>query len=363
MRIEPLTNSTTCIITVPRHHDREWLIEKLSRQHCRITTCPVYLFSLLCESLDHDNEKTTSAVLSTFEKQEKDMEKSCREVQVSVAADRDGRHPGENRMYEEHRNAIIQLNRLNMNLMTLGCTTDFELSALSFAKSVMARYIKLCSASNRPNNLPRVSDDERQDFNDEIESLQTATRLRQTTRTYAQDRAEHMVSLLSAHNTQRDVVNSQAISENSRKTSSQARNLTMLGSLFIPPTFVATLFGADIFTVNPKTGNVEVKPALGWILGASAGGLTLLVLLVILFVCNRPKPRSRHSESCCPLSGFSKDATTLEKKCPSAEERMESDSLLLPTISRSDHRSILPNIYQYQNAIPQPIYHRQQQHR
>lgn len=165
----------------------------------------------------------------------------------------------------------------------------------------------------------------------------------------------------------------------------------MLGSLFIPPTFVAvsllarfmithptpsewliltyeplsskTLFGADIFTVNPKTGNVEVKPALGWILGASAGGLTLLVLLVILFVCNRPKPRSRHSESCCPLSGFSKDATTLEKKCPSAEERMESDSLLLPTISRSDHRSILPNIYQYQNAIPQPIYHRQQQHR
>lgn len=196
-----------CIITVPKESDREWLRKGLSDRHDSIMTCPIYLFHLLCDRLDCDNENIASIVLSTFEKQDKDMLKSCREVRALVAAERGGRHHhNEDKMYKAHKTAIIQLNTLNIELMTLGCTTGFELSALGFAKSVMARYSKLCAASNPPNNLPRMSDDALQVFDDEIESLQSSTRLRQGTRTYNQDRAQHMVSLLSAHNSQRDVV-------------------------------------------------------------------------------------------------------------------------------------------------------------
>ncbi|KAI1115127.1 hypothetical protein F5Y14DRAFT_450488 [Nemania sp. NC0429] len=238
MRIEPLTNSTTCIIIVPEQGDITWLSTELGRQHRRITTCPVYLFNILCKILDNDNERTASTIFSTFKRQDSDMERFCRNIQAPDAGGTDGRQPGESQMYKDHKNAIIQLNHLNIHLMTLGCATDFESSALSFAKSVMARYIKLCAVPNRPNSLPRVSDEERQVFDDEIESLQTAARQRQAMRTYAKDRAEHMVSLLSAHNSQRDVVYSQTISGNSRKTSSQARNLTILASLFLPAGFV-----------------------------------------------------------------------------------------------------------------------------
>lgn len=187
-----------CIITVPKESDREWLRKGLSDRHDSIMTCPIYLFHLLCDRLDCDNENIASIVLSTFEKQDKDMLKSCREVRALVAAERGGRHHhNEDKMYKAHKTAIIQLNTLNIELMTLGCTTGFELSALGFAKSVMARYSKLCAASNPPNNLPRMSDDALQVFDDEIESLQSSTRLRQGTRTYNQDRAQHMVSLVS----------------------------------------------------------------------------------------------------------------------------------------------------------------------
>ncbi|KAI0533215.1 hypothetical protein GGR58DRAFT_521893 [Xylaria digitata] len=239
MMISPHTNSTMCIITVPREGDREWLRTKISDHHHRIITCPVYLFNILCERLDYNNEIITSQVFSAFEEQEREMERFCGEARAFDAAGRDGRRPNENKMYEEHGKAIFKLNVVNNKLMTLGCTTDFELSVLGFAKSVMARYTKLCAASNQPNNLPRMSDDELQVFNNEIESLQTATLLRQTMRVSAQQRAEHMVSLLRASNSQRDTVYNLEISENSRKTSSQARNLTILGSVFIPPTFVA----------------------------------------------------------------------------------------------------------------------------
>lgn len=150
-------------------------------------TCPVYLFNLLCKRLDYENEEIASKVLSTFELQETEMEKYCGNVEAI----------NKKNMYEEHKNAIIQLNKLNMDLMDLGCTTDFEFSALGFAESIMDRYKELYQAPNPPNNLPRISNEESRVFQDEIKSLQTATKLRQATRRHAQDRAEHMVCLVS----------------------------------------------------------------------------------------------------------------------------------------------------------------------
>ncbi|KAI0459028.1 hypothetical protein F5B21DRAFT_456940 [Xylaria acuta] len=307
MRISPLTNSTMCIITVPREGDREWLRTKMSDHHHRIMACPVYLFNMLCERLDCNSEIITSEVLSAFEEQEREMEMFCGEAQALDAAERDGRQPNENKMYEEHGKAIFKLNVVNNKLMTLGCTTDFELSALGFAKSVMARYTKLCAASDPPNNLPRVSDEELQVFDNEIESFQTATRLRQTMRVSVQQRAEQMVSLLRASNSQRDTLYSLKISENSRKTSSQARNLMILGSVFIPPTFIATVFGTNVLPVNPQTRNLEVANKW-WIPVAFAVGLTMLVLVMI--VCTCAKEMRGRLKSRCPLSGASKDATT-----------------------------------------------------
>ncbi|KAK5634336.1 hypothetical protein RRF57_010050 [Xylaria bambusicola] len=312
MRIWPRTNSIMCIITVPTVDRISWLWGELTDHHPRIMTCPVYLFNILCKRLDCENEAISSTVLNTFEKQEREMQNFCRKIQTT----------NENKMYKEHRNAIIQLNTLNMDLMTLGCTTDFELSALTFAKSLMTRYTKLYESSNSPNSLPRMSDDELQDFNDEIESLQTSAQLRQTMRTHAQDRAERMVSLLSAHNLQRDMINTQTISEHSRNTSWQARNLMILGSLFIPPTFVATLFSSNIFTVNPQTGKVTVVQPLGWLLGVSAGGLIALVILGMLIVCIWPKKILEDLKSRCPLNGPGRDATIPAKEYLLAEQQV-----------------------------------------
>ncbi|KAJ8133089.1 hypothetical protein O1611_g534 [Lasiodiplodia mahajangana] len=308
MRVCPLTNSTMCIITVPTEGDREWLRTKISDHHHEIMIFPAYLFNILCERLDYRNEIITSEVLSVFEEQENEMERFCGEARAFNSVKRGGRHPNENKIYEEHGKAIVKLNDVNNKLMTLGCTTDFELSALGFAQSIMDRYIKLCAASNPSNHLPRISDEQRQVFDNEIEALQTATRLRQTMRTSVQQRAEHMVSLLRASNSQRDAVYHLEISENSRKTSSQARNLTLLGSLFIPPTFVATVFGANVFPVDPETKSLEVSNEW-WILVASTVGLTMLVFLVVL-VCIRSKKTPESLKSRCPLSGSGRDATT-----------------------------------------------------
>ncbi|KAI0428511.1 hypothetical protein F5Y09DRAFT_357698 [Xylaria sp. FL1042] len=253
MRISPLTNSAMCIITVPNEGERDWLRSKIADHHHRIMTCPVYLFNILCERLDYNNETITSEVFSAFEEQDREMEKFCgKAAQAFDAAERDGGQPNEKKMYKEHGKAIFKLNVINNKLMTLGYTADFELSALKFANSVMGRYNKLYAASNSSNDLPRMSDEQLQVFNDEIESLQTSTQLRQTMRASAQKRAEHMVSLLNASNSHRDTVYNLEISENSRKTSLQARNLTILGSVFIPPTFVAvSLLGFSMIITQP----------------------------------------------------------------------------------------------------------------
>ncbi|KAI0970099.1 hypothetical protein F4678DRAFT_462899 [Xylaria arbuscula] len=259
MIIWPPTNSTMCIITVPREPDREWLNDKMSGHRHSIMNCPVYLFNMLCEKLDNNNEELTFDVFSALEQQETVMEIYCAKTKESDAAEIDGRHPDENKIdgrqpdenkidgrhpdenkiYNAHVKTIIQINFVSIKLMTLCCTTDFELSALGFAKSVMTRYNKLCAASNPANNLPKMSAEKLQDFDNEIESLQTVTRRRQTIRASAQQRAEQMVALLRASNAQRDTVYNQKMSENSRQTSSLARNLTVLGSAFIPPSLVA----------------------------------------------------------------------------------------------------------------------------
>ncbi|KAI1129724.1 hypothetical protein F5Y10DRAFT_263784 [Nemania abortiva] len=90
-------------------------------------------------------------------------------------------------------------------------------------------------------------------------------------------------SLAISQNSLRATETSLEISESSRKTSSQARNLTILASVFIPPSFVATVFGVNVFPVNPSTGNMEVANQW-WALVASAVGLTMLVVFVMM-VC------------------------------------------------------------------------------
>ncbi|KAJ3564971.1 hypothetical protein NPX13_g7663 [Xylaria arbuscula] len=282
MRISPTTNSVMCIITVPTGEHMNWLRRELTGYHSTFMTCPINLFNLLCRRLDHENGLATSSVLSMFEQQEIEMDNSCRSIQAN----------NDNKMYKKHRNVIIDLNKLNVALMTLGCTIDFELSALNFAKGIMDRYKKLYETSISPNNLPRISNEQDQIFNDEIESLETAARLRQDMRTYAQKRAEHMVSLLSAHNLQRDMITNQRISANTR-------NITILGSLFIPPTFVAT-------------GTLEVVQPLGWIFGVTIGGL-ILVTLILLLAYMWPKVLSRDREGSCPRSDFNEGATTRSK--------------------------------------------------
>ncbi|KAI1421394.1 hypothetical protein F5Y12DRAFT_790031 [Xylaria sp. FL1777] len=307
MRISPRTNSTMCIITVPKEDDREWLRAKISARHQRIMTCPVYLFNILYEKLDYSNEIITSEVFSVFEELDIEMQKFCGRALSFNAPERDGKHPNENKMYEEHIKAIVELNKVSIKLMTLGCATDFELSALDFAKSIMTRYTKLCAASNPRNNLPRMSGEELQVFDNEIESLQTVTRLRQTMCASAQQRAGHMVSLLRTSNSQLDTKYNLAISENSRKTSSQAKNLTILGSLFIPSTFVATLFSACVFSVKEETGKIEIANEW-WILAASAGGLTTLVLVVMLCIWLKGMRIPKYLKSRRPPSGSGQDA-------------------------------------------------------
>ncbi|KAI0444556.1 hypothetical protein F4803DRAFT_572818 [Xylaria telfairii] len=310
MKIEPHTGSTMCIIIVPNEDDRKWLWTKISDHHRRIMTCPVYLFYILCERLEYSNENLTSQVFDVFEEQEREMENSCGEAKPFDNGETNGRHPNESKIYNKHGSAIIELNKVNNKLMTLCCTTDFELSVLGFAKSVISRYNTLCTASPA-NNLPRMSDEELQDFNDKIESLETTTRLRQTMRASAQQRASHMVSLLRASNSQRDTIYNQQIAENGRKTSSQARNLTILGSLFLPPSFVATVFSASVFGLNSQTGHLDV--ANEWrILVAFSVGLTLLVIFIMAYIWLKEKPGQL--KSCCPFSGSSKDATNSGKE-------------------------------------------------
>lgn len=157
----------------------------MSHHQHKIMTCPVYLFNIIVERLDYNNEILSSEVFTEFEAQERQMDIFCR---VARALD------AKTKMYDKHRESIFKLNVVNRELMTLGCNNDFELSALGFAKSVMARYTKLCTASNQ---LPRMSDEELQTFDNEIASLQATTQLRQANRASAQQRAEHMVSLVS----------------------------------------------------------------------------------------------------------------------------------------------------------------------
>ncbi|KAI1288894.1 hypothetical protein F5Y03DRAFT_378894 [Xylaria venustula] len=273
----------------PRHHG----LPSLSLQHG-------------CEKLDYNNESLTSEVFGTFEEQETAMDMFCAKAKQFDAAEIDGKQPNENKIYREHAKTIIGLNFVNIKLMTLCSTADFELSALDFAKSVMARYNKLCAASNPANNLPRMSAEKLQAFDNEIESLQTATRWRQTIRASAQQRAEQMVALLRASNAQRDTVYNQKISENSRIASSLAKNLTMLGSLFIPASFIAALFGTNIFDVNAQTGHLDIHDSW-WILAASAGGLTVLVIAIMVWMWVKQMPGNLKSR--CPLSSSGRDTT------------------------------------------------------
>ncbi|KAI0874933.1 hypothetical protein GGS24DRAFT_516130 [Hypoxylon argillaceum] len=316
MSISPRTNSTMCIITVPRERDREWLRTRMSHHQHKIMTCPVYLFNIIVERLDYNNEILSSEVFTEFEAQERQMDIFCR---VARALD------AKTKMYDKHRESIFKLNVVNRELMTLGCNNDFELSALGFAKSVMARYTKLCTASNQ---LPRMSDEELQTFDNEIASLQATTQLRQANRASAQQRAEHMVSLLRTANSQCDLKYSLEMAENSRKTSSQARSLTILASIFIPPSFIATVFGANIFLVNPRTRNLEVANGW-WIPAAFAGGLTVVVLVMV--VCIWFKKMPGYLKSRCPHSGSSKDAPTKPPYIPLKEVVVPRDQPLLPS--------------------------------
>ncbi|KAI1121858.1 hypothetical protein F5Y10DRAFT_271688 [Nemania abortiva] len=196
MRISPLTNSTTCIITAPEGVNRDWLLRKLREEPDKIRTCPIYLFNTLCEKLDSNNEAIASEVFNTFEAQERKMDRFCGKARQPPAAEREAGCPNENAIYREHGTEIINLNFLNNNLMTLACTTEFELSALGFARTVMSRYRTLYMAPNPPNNLPRILDEELQVFENEIGALEAATRLRQSMRASAQQRAEHIFTSL-----------------------------------------------------------------------------------------------------------------------------------------------------------------------
>ncbi|KAF2972052.1 hypothetical protein GQX73_g1540 [Xylaria multiplex] len=152
---------------------------------------------MLCERLDYSNETITSDIFKEFEELEVEMNKFCVEAQKFDSPEKYCKPPNEDEMYKEHMKAMFRFNVVNKGLMILECTIDFELSALGFAKSVMGRYTKLCAASNPPNNLPRMSDENLQVFDNKVESLQTAARLRQTMRASVQQRAEFMVSLVS----------------------------------------------------------------------------------------------------------------------------------------------------------------------
>lgn len=142
------------------------------------------------------------------------------------------------------------------------------------------------------------------------------------------------------------MVTSQAISENSRKTSLQARNLTILASLFIPPAYIAvsllanfliitrprsewlaltytpfsskTLFSTNIFTSNPQAGKMDTVQPQGWILAASTGGV-VLVTLIILSVCFWPQI-SKNLEGCRRNSGSKEDFKTSAKEDSAGEE-------------------------------------------
>ncbi|KAI1328997.1 hypothetical protein F5Y16DRAFT_418854 [Xylariaceae sp. FL0255] len=320
MKISRLTKWARCIISVPSERDRDWLTDKIKQyKSTGLARSPVYLLSILCEKLDFDNEEITSEVLCVFHKHDMQMEEICGKVKLADTVQRSSRprneetKSGEHKSHDEnkrlssreaHMTLIQELNKINIKLRELSCTVEFEKSALKFVRRVMDHYNALRDPSDSPGHPPRMSDRAKQDFSDEIEFLEEATHLRQSACASFLQRSEHWVALLHASNSQRDVDFNKEISENAQRLNIQVRNLTILGSLFIPPSFVASLFGTSVFMFNPGTGNIQVANQW-WTLAASAGGLTVFVVLALalcFWAKETPELRKRH----CPLSGFNK---------------------------------------------------------
>ncbi|KAI0145195.1 hypothetical protein GGR57DRAFT_481064 [Xylariaceae sp. FL1272] len=325
--------STICIVSVPSKEDGQWLVERIKElnESENLTTRPFYLLNVLCEKLGFDNEKIISDVFRVFQEHDRKMENICakRSINTATGCTRprkrrittdgqattdDQQLPTDERIVnetEEHLKAIIELNKTNIKLLTLSYTIDFQLSALEFTRRAVARYDALHEAFNPHRSSLRMSEVGAQNFFDATECLTSRTRLAQAMRASALQRAEHWVSLLRASNSQRDMELSKETSKFSRRISLQARNITILGSLFIPPSFVATIFGTNVLTFNRRTGNIAF-PKQGWILAASAGGLTVIVVLIMAF-CVWPEMAHTPRERRCPLSTVRKNKETDEE--------------------------------------------------
>ncbi|KAH9891425.1 hypothetical protein F4778DRAFT_334200 [Xylariomycetidae sp. FL2044] len=313
LRVPTGPSPAACLIVAPSSQAAKELGEKLSKHRAQVNADPINLLHVFCEHLDEENTHLADQTLGKFEAQRREMLRSCRFAEERTRLGQTKSCRDENVIYKAHGRAMFELNTMYFALMNLKCATAFEVSALRFAGEVMTEYQRLRAAAAATttttttihNSQPSSRLARRaalpQSFAQRIEYLKTASRLREAKRRGLQTQIGFMTHLLRCSNAQRDTLYTNEISSSSHKMSSQVKNLSVLAAVFIPATFVATIFGTNVLPVSSDSGNITPSRQW-WALPVAALGLSLLVFLAMAawIMANRAAFKETDPEGRCP---------------------------------------------------------------
>ena len=187
MRICVETNSATALVILEDENDIDSILQAVKARRHLISLCPLYFLIILCEDISKRNEGWREHLDLSLVQSEKHIGMSDFEASAL-----DGTNQ-EIQPATPFEKVIYGLHILNTSLIWLSCTTNFELSALKFAQSMILLFEEARIECKKP-QLSRMA---RELLLQQIRYLESAAEMRQHQRNGLQQRAETQIGIVS----------------------------------------------------------------------------------------------------------------------------------------------------------------------
>ncbi|KAH8786771.1 hypothetical protein F5882DRAFT_115494 [Hyaloscypha sp. PMI_1271] len=268
LRIRISDRSTVCLLMIQDDQMLDAVVHRLYARKRMLQEAPLQILSILCEEYGCRNE---------LWREELDMsivglEQRIVKIGFDIKTFDEGISTDES--------LTRWLHKTNTNLTWLDCTTNFELNLLKFSKEMIELYETIRHEQDLT-MLPRRC---RTLIECEINSLMNSCSNRKYHGSRLQDRTKVQIAILSSQISQRDSrINlstaraSKNIAQSTLRDGRAMKTIAVLGLLFLPATFIASIYGAGI--VDLRSDSIAV-PRLWWTYAVASVALTLFVLII-----------------------------------------------------------------------------------